>query len=248
MQRKRITRLMVNTARRHYHSPYYLTTKTTPTFFSSKVNTSSRSYSSSTKIKNYYEVLNIPPDSSDYEIRNAFAEHMRETHPNFGGTGEGLTELTEAFSILNHAPRREHYDVMTKIARWEETIIPTLKDEELENLQKYLFNSLRYEQRRGLIYGKDYTCQQNQQGLLEIKRDNYLPMCQEEKKALIKSLENLSLFTGLKDAYVVMPEKENGIHYITSVILSPQASKAIIKSYDPNLLARKEATKPTRKI
>ena len=61
-----------------------------------------------------YEVLRIPPDADEAQIRAAYRQRARELHPDrHGGTEAAhlaFIELQAAYEILNDADRRAAHD------------------------------------------------------------------------------------------------------------------------------------------
>jgi DnaJ-class molecular chaperone len=63
--------------------------------------------------RDYYEVLGVPKDADDDEIREAFHTLARKWHPGVAGAPEAeerFRELAEAYSVLSNRETRMHYD------------------------------------------------------------------------------------------------------------------------------------------
>jgi hypothetical protein len=82
----------------------------------------------SAAVKNYYELLSIPPDSGADEIKRAFRREIARYHPDkvahlgpeFLQIAEGrAAELTEAYRILTSPSERAEYDVLLRQAPGE---------------------------------------------------------------------------------------------------------------------------------
>lgn len=66
-------------------------------------------------MKDYYEILGIPPDASDEEIKKAFRELAKKYHPDRpGGDPEKFKEILEAYRVLSNPKARKEYDTQRK--------------------------------------------------------------------------------------------------------------------------------------
>ena len=69
------------------------------------------------KITNYYEVLGVSREASQAEIRNAYRNLAKETHPDHpGGSAEGFSQLQEANAVLSDPDRRREHDEALDLA------------------------------------------------------------------------------------------------------------------------------------
>jgi curved DNA-binding protein CbpA len=59
---------------------------------------------------NYYEVLGVTSRASYDEIRTAYRELARQTHPDTGGDPEHFGLIAEAWEVLSDQDEREYYD------------------------------------------------------------------------------------------------------------------------------------------
>ncbi len=60
----------------------------------------------------YYQLLGVPIDASESEIKTAYRRLAREFHPDSGQPGdvERFREIQEAYEILSDPEKRRHYD------------------------------------------------------------------------------------------------------------------------------------------
>ena len=66
-----------------------------------------------TRERDYYEVLGIPRDAGDADIKRAFRKLARELHPDVSSAPEAdkdFREVAEAFEVLSDPERRATYD------------------------------------------------------------------------------------------------------------------------------------------
>jgi curved DNA-binding protein len=63
--------------------------------------------------RDYYEVLGVPRDASEADIRRAYRKLARENHPDVNkdpGAEDRFKEISEAYEVLRDAEKRERYD------------------------------------------------------------------------------------------------------------------------------------------
>src|SRR5919199_4963481 len=66
---------------------------------------------------NYYEVLGVPREASQAEIRNAYRNLAKERHPDHpGGSSEEFSRLQEAHAVLSDPERRRRHDEALDLA------------------------------------------------------------------------------------------------------------------------------------
>jgi molecular chaperone DnaJ len=66
---------------------------------------------------NYYEVLGVPREASQAEIRNAYRNLAKERHPDHpGGNAEEFSRLQEANAVLSDPDRRRQHDEAIDLA------------------------------------------------------------------------------------------------------------------------------------
>lgn len=68
-------------------------------------------------MQTHYEVLGIPPTASEEDIRAAYRQRARETHPDAAGTEhmEEFLRVKEAYEVLTNPERKVHYDRLIKL-------------------------------------------------------------------------------------------------------------------------------------
>src|SRR3990172_9917075 len=60
--------------------------------------------------KDYYQILGIPKDASNQDIRKAYKELAKKHHPDKGGDQEKFKELSQAYEVLNDEEKKRIYD------------------------------------------------------------------------------------------------------------------------------------------
>lgn len=61
-------------------------------------------------MRDLYEVLGVPRDASEDDIKRAYRRLARELHPDRGGDEESFKELTAAYEVLKNPQARANYD------------------------------------------------------------------------------------------------------------------------------------------
>jgi molecular chaperone DnaJ len=63
-------------------------------------------------MRDYYDVLGVPPDAGAAEIKRAYRQLARRYHPDISGDDRGTTfrEVARAYEVLRHPDRRRTYD------------------------------------------------------------------------------------------------------------------------------------------
>ena len=71
------------------------------------------------KKKGYYEILGVPPNTDPEKLRSAYRRLARKYHPDVNPgdkvAEERFKELSEAYSILSDAEKRQKYDESRKV-------------------------------------------------------------------------------------------------------------------------------------
>ena len=83
---------------------------------------------------NLYEILGLPGDASEADIKRAYRDLSKVHHPDVGGDETKFVEINTAYKILSDAKRRSRYD--------EDG---TFEDEALERSQMQAFMSQGFE-------------------------------------------------------------------------------------------------------
>src|SRR5919112_2061114 len=63
--------------------------------------------------RDYYEILGLPRDASDLDVKRAFRKLARELHPDVSelpDADERFREVAEAYEVLSNPERRQLYD------------------------------------------------------------------------------------------------------------------------------------------
>lgn len=68
-------------------------------------------------MKNYYEVLGVPPAATDAEIKSAYHKLARQYHPDLGGDGARFDAVNEAYKFLCDPVRRMTLDAVLRVPR-----------------------------------------------------------------------------------------------------------------------------------
>ena len=61
-------------------------------------------------MRDLYEVLGVPRDASEDDIKRAYRRLARDVHPDRGGDEEAFKELTAAYEVLKNPQARANYD------------------------------------------------------------------------------------------------------------------------------------------
>lgn len=80
---------------------------------------------------NPYEILGVPRDATDEQIRNAYKLLAQQHHPDKGGNEELFKQIKFAYEILSDPYRRKEYD-----RTGEYVNRPSIRDEVLDQLSR----------------------------------------------------------------------------------------------------------------
>lgn len=93
--------------------------------------------------RDYYRVLGVPRDALPEEIRKAYFDLARQTHPDVSedpGSRERFLELQEAYEVLSNPERRAAHDAelgpfeppaVTIHTRYSRSVVPALSEQQL---------------------------------------------------------------------------------------------------------------------
>ena len=93
--------------------------------------------------RDYYQILGVPRDALPEEIRKAYFELARQTHPDVSedpGSRDKFLELQEAYEVLSSPERRAAHDAelgpyeppaVTIHARYSRSVVPALSEQQL---------------------------------------------------------------------------------------------------------------------
>ena len=65
--------------------------------------------------KNPYNTLDVEVDSTDADIKQAYRDKSKETHPDKGGSNEEFQEVNKAYVILSDPEKRKQFDETGKV-------------------------------------------------------------------------------------------------------------------------------------
>ena len=89
-------------------------------------------------MKNLYEILDVPKDASESDIKKAYRKKAQSSHPDKeGGDEELFKEIQKAYEILSDANKRKHYDETGEESK------DNLKNEVIESLIGIVLNVIQ---------------------------------------------------------------------------------------------------------
>ncbi len=71
-----------------------------------------RSAIEKSSLPNYYEILGVPRDATQSEIKSSYRQLAKELHPDKGKNDDSdkMVEINKAYEVLSDKDRRERYD------------------------------------------------------------------------------------------------------------------------------------------
>jgi molecular chaperone DnaJ len=153
-------------------------------------------------MEDYYQILGIPENASEEEIKKRFRELAKKYHPDVGGDPEKFKKILEAYRVLSDKKLRQEYDMKRKMGRFE---FPGFGFEDLESffrkqdfddllsdLLEDFFSFYPEEKSKNIIVDLDVTIPEILNGtekVLNFKRKVICPNCDgtgSETKRLTK--------------------------------------------------------------
>ena len=61
-------------------------------------------------MKDYYQILGVPKNASQEEIKKAYYKLAHKYHPDKGGDEKKFKEINEAYQVLSDKEKRAQYD------------------------------------------------------------------------------------------------------------------------------------------
>jgi len=68
-------------------------------------------------MKNFYEILEVPEDATQDQIRDAYKAKVKEYHPDHGGDSDKFINIVEAYETLGDEKKRKDYDQAGKVKK-----------------------------------------------------------------------------------------------------------------------------------
>ena len=59
---------------------------------------------------NYYDILGVPRNASEKDVKNAFKKKAMQYHPDRGGNEEQFKQINEAYDVLKDPKKKSQYD------------------------------------------------------------------------------------------------------------------------------------------
>ena len=63
------------------------------------------------KTKDYYKILGVPRDCSEFDLKKAYRRESLKHHPDKGGDEEKFKLVAEAHTVLSNPQSRQRYDL-----------------------------------------------------------------------------------------------------------------------------------------
>lgn len=184
-----------------------------------------------------YEILGVPSDASQDDIKKAYRKAASHTHPDAGGEPGKFEEVAEAFRIVGCPERRATYDRFGAVANPEEvarkTVIETLSEMVESGLQDPVQTIKEEVQRKLAAAERSIKASRRKSEMIR----NRIPKIKASKEILESLVANLRLRIGAIEAEI--KEKE----------FNEAVLKEILKELDSIMIEelREEDRKPSPK-
>lgn len=186
--------------------------------------------------KTLYEILGVPADATDDQIKRAFRKRVKRAHPDAGGDAEKFRTIQHAYEVLSDPERRKRYnetgqgadpkmaDAMQKAAMILSSLVLDLMNanpqgcnvvEGARNMLKAKIEALRSAsasdlQRAQTLNGVAELVEKKGAGdnLIAIVIASHGDQCKAHAEALTKQIEGLTDVLRMLDDYSWKPDSE----------------------------------------
>lgn len=157
----------------------------------------------------YYEILGVPENASEEEIKKKFRELAKKYHPDVGGDPEKFKKILEAYRVLSNKKLRQEYDFRRKFY--------TVYTASNRQSQQYT-TTTNYQ-----------NVQDNYDENNETQSNKILFLSGEVKKKIFVGVMALLLFSLGKSVYLNLIRKEVGKSVVENFIRKGIANFAVEK-------------------
>lgn len=87
---------------------------------------------------NPYQILDVPTDATDEEIKKQYHKLAKENHPDHGGDPETMTKINKAYNLISTPEKRRRFqeegdEPIEKIEEWERMLIALVQQAFIES-------------------------------------------------------------------------------------------------------------------